>query len=148
MKTSPEPLSTGNEMKQAMYRAQFAKAYYNIGMIYDRMNDVEQASEYYHRAQTCSENDPDEQLVNSVTYMKASTNYAVTLEKLSKRDEAVETLSKLKDSFVDEMRVHNNLAIIQKRSGETVQAQQNFEKALANDPDSFYPNYNMGLLKA
>jgi len=54
--------------------------------------------------------------------MKASTNYAVTLEKLSKRDEAVETLSKLKDSFVDEMRVHNNLAIIQKRSGETVQA--------------------------
>jgi len=50
MKTSPEPLSTGNEMKQAMYRAQFAKAYYNIGMIYDRMNDVEQASEYYHRA--------------------------------------------------------------------------------------------------
>jgi hypothetical protein len=43
-----------------MYRAQFAKAYYNIGMIYDRMNEIEQASEFYHRAQVCSEEDPDE----------------------------------------------------------------------------------------
>jgi len=112
MNKSGGALSSGNEMKQAMYRAQFAKAYYNIGMIYDRMNDIEQASAFYHRAQECSENDPDGLLVNSVTYMKASTNYAVTLEKLSKREEAVETLSKLKNSFTDEMRVHNNLAII------------------------------------
>ena len=50
--------------------------------------------------------------------MKASTNLAVTLEKLSKRDKAVVTLNKLKTQFGEEMRVHNNLAIIQKRSGD------------------------------
>jgi Flp pilus assembly protein TadD len=57
--------------------------------------------------------------VKSTTYKKAGTNYAVTLEKLSKRDEAVKTLITLKSTFNNEVRVFNNLGIIQKRKGDT-----------------------------
>ena len=46
------------------------------------------------------------------------------------------------------MRVHNNLAIIQKRSGDNQLAAENFKKALLQEPESFYPNYNLGLLLA
>ena len=86
--------------------------------------------------------------MKSATYMKASTNFAVTLEKLNKRDKAVHTLNKLKHNFGEEMRVHNNLAIIQKRNGDSSQAESNFIKALEKEPHSFYPNYNLGLLLA
>ena len=55
-------------------------------MIHDRQNDIQSASEFYKRAQTCCEQDPDKLLTNSATYMKAATNYAVTLEKLEKRE--------------------------------------------------------------
>jgi Flp pilus assembly protein TadD len=72
--------------------------------------------------------------MKSATYMKASTNFAVTLEKLNKREKAVHTLNKLKHNFGEEMRVHNNLAIIQKRSGDSSQAESNFIKALEKEP--------------
>ena len=66
--------------------------------------------------ETC-EADPKNQLTKSVTYKKAGTNYAVTLEKLNKRDDAVATLTNLKNAFGNEVRVFNNLGIIQKRKG-------------------------------
>ena len=78
--------------------------------------------------------------------MKAATNYAVTLERLAKRQEAVLMLGELKERFGGEMRVTNNLAIIQKRNGDAEEAQANFRNALEAEPDSFHPNYNLGLL--
>jgi hypothetical protein len=48
----------------------------------------------------------------SSIYKKACTNYAVTLEKLNKREEAVNQLEKLLDRFQSEVRIHNNLGII------------------------------------
>ena len=65
----------------------------------------------------CAE-DKKKHLVRTATYKKAGTNYAVTLEKLGKRVEAIETLSKLKGVFGNEVRVFNNLGIIQKRQGD------------------------------
>ena len=65
------------------------------------------------------EKDPQGLLCRSATYKKAGTNYAVTLEKLEQREEAINTLKTIKDSFYNEVRVSNNLGIIQKRKGDT-----------------------------
>ena len=97
--------------------------------------------------ETCEE-DPKKQLVKSVTYKKAGTNYAVTLEKLSRREEAVTTLSSLKVRFNQEIRVFNNLGIIYKRKGAANDAQASYDAALKIDSKSFFPNYNMGVLLA
>jgi len=80
--------------------------------------------------------------------MKAMTNYAVTLEKLGKRSEALEVFDQLKFHFRDEIRIYNNLGIIHKRAGNVDEAQQNYEEALQIDEGSFFPNYNIGVLKA
>lgn len=66
---------------------------------------------------TTCESDPKGQLTKSVTYKKAGTNYAVTMEKLNQREQAVTTLNNLKSTFNNEVRVYNNLGIIQKRQG-------------------------------
>lgn len=50
--------------------------------------------------------------MNQSYYVKSCTNYAVTLEKLGKRQEAIELLNNLKDIFRNEIRVFNNLGII------------------------------------
>ena len=128
-----------------VYRTQFSKAYYNIGMIYDRLGDIAKASAFYKQSIAKCEEDEER---TSTHYLKAMTNYAVTLEKMGKRDEAVKMLDVLKDSHGEEIRVFNNLGIIQKRSGNHVDAEQAYMNALAIDEDSFFPNYNLGVLKA
>ena len=55
-------------------------------------------------------------------YKKVGTNYAIVLEKLSRRDEAHTLLQNLKVNFESEARVHNNLGIVQKRLGNVQQA--------------------------
>ena len=117
-------------------------------MIHDKMQHVQQASDSYKLAMETCEGDPRKQLTKSVTYKKAGTNYAVTLEKLSRRDEAVTTLSSLKVRFNQEIRVFNNLGIILKRKGAVSDAQASYDNALRIDPKSFFPNYNMGVLLA
>lgn len=95
-----------------MFRAQFSKAYYNIGMIYDKMGKTKEASDSYKKSLKKCEEDPNKKLIQSATYKKAGTNYAVTLEKLGERDEAIKMLQELKVSFGNEVRVYNNLGII------------------------------------
>ena len=129
-----------------LFKAQFAKSHYNIGMIYDKMGHVQAACDSYKSSMDVCESDLAQQLTKSATYKKAGTNYAVTLEKLGKRDGALHTLDKLKDSFGSEVRVFNNLGIIQKRMGNNDQAMINYETALKAEPQSFFPNYNMGVL--
>ena len=65
------------------------------------------------------QNDPQQLLLKSNTYKKAATNYAVTLEKLGHRDESIITLSDIRNDFCNEVRVYNNLGVIQKRKGDT-----------------------------
>ena len=50
--------------------------------------------------------------------------------------------------FKDEIRIYNNLGIIYKRSGNLEAAKSNYDIALNIDKNSFFPNYNMGVLKA
>ena len=76
------------------------------------------------------------------------TNYAVTLEKLSRRPEALKVLEMLETHFADEVRVHNNMGIIQKRQGNNKEAEEAYKKALEIDSKSFFGNYNMGVFKA
>ena len=129
-----------------LYKVQFAKSYYNIGMIYDKLGHVQMASASYLMAMTTCRNDPQGQLTKSATYKKAGTNYAVTLEKLGQRDTAVSTLTALKDTFGNEVRVYNNLGIIQKRGGDSAGALESYNAALRVDAKSFFPNYNLGVL--
>lgn len=41
-----------------LFRAQFAKSHYNIGMIYDKLGQVQAASDSYRRAMETCESDP------------------------------------------------------------------------------------------
>ena len=56
------------------------------------------------------------------------------------------TLTTLKNSFGNEVRVFNNLGIIQKRKGDKQDALESYQAALNVDVKSFFPNYNMGVL--
>jgi tetratricopeptide (TPR) repeat protein len=51
-------------------------------------------------------------------------------------------------SFGNEVRVYNNLGIIQNRQGEVHLAIASYQSALKADPDSFFPNYNLAVLLA
>ena len=75
------------------FTTQFAKSYYNIGVIYDRMGQFLTASNSYKLAlEKCRE---DPKLVTSAIYKKAGTNYAVALEKLNRRAKAFKHLNKM-----------------------------------------------------
>jgi Flp pilus assembly protein TadD len=79
-------------------------------MINDRMGQILAANNSYKLAiEKCHE---DPALERSQIFKKAGTNYAVTLEKLGKRKEAVRQLEKLNKVFTSEVRVFNNLGII------------------------------------
>lgn len=55
--------------------------------------------------------------------MKAVTNFAVILEKLGQRKEAIDVLNNLKHTFRGEIRIYNNLGIIHKRQGNEFDAE-------------------------
>lgn len=67
------------------------------------------SSSYKLAMEKCEE---EKALKLSSIYKKACTNYAVTLEKLNRREDAVDQLEKLLDKFQNEVRIHNNLGII------------------------------------
>ena len=75
------------------FTIQFAKSYFNIGVIYDRMAQFLTASNSYKLALDKCKEDP--KLVNSSIYKKAGNNYAVALEKLNRRDKAFKHLNKM-----------------------------------------------------
>lgn len=76
------------------FEVQFAKSYFNIGVIYDRMGQILTASNSYKLAlDKCKE---DSRLLSSEICKKAGNNYAVTLEKLNKRDKAFRRLAKMR----------------------------------------------------
>ncbi len=54
----------------------------------------------------------------------------------------------MKDSGEGEVRAWNNRGIIEKREGTVEEAEKAYKKALEIEPKSFFPNYNMGVLKA
>ena len=137
----------GSEYSE-LYREQFAKAYYNMGLIYDKKGQAGPASENYKRAMDTCQQDPRGVLIRSATYKKAGTNYAVTLEKLNQRRDAVSTLQDIKGAFCNEIRVYNNLGVIQKRNSQFQDAERNYKAAIEVDPKSFFPNYNLGILLA
>jgi tetratricopeptide (TPR) repeat protein len=125
-------------------RPQFAKAYYNLGMIHDRLGDIAQASSFYKRAI-----DKCEQLDTTPPfYSKVVTNYAVILEKLGKREEALSLLDGHSQEGGQEVRIYNNKGIIYKRKGDLQEALASYNAALEIDENSFFPNYNLGVLKA
>ena len=80
------------------------------------MGDIHKASSFYRKAIQKCEDDETGLSMKSQHYMKAATNYAVTLEKLGKREDAIKILDTLKVHFKDEIRVYNNLGIIYKRN--------------------------------
>mgnify|MGYP000435037540 CR=1 FL=1 len=83
-----------NQTIQDLYRPQFAKAYYNMGMIYDRKSQIERASHFYKRAlDKCRED--EQNLCQSEQYKKAMTNYAVTLGKQGKTLECFKIFEEL-----------------------------------------------------
>jgi len=90
-----------------------AKCYFNIGLICDKKGQFLTASNSYRLCMDKCED--DENLKKSTIFKKAATNYAVTLEKLGKRDDALKQLKTLKQKFDDEIRVFNNLGILYKR---------------------------------
>eukprot|EP00347_Sterkiella_histriomuscorum_P011628 403371722 len=133
---------------QDLFRPQFAKAYFNIGMIYDRLGQIPLASKYYKKCiqkfealpntldNVANNNNSESQrlsLMKSPIYIKAITNFAVTLEKIGKRSESIKLLEQLQqvnNQTQGEVRIMNNLGILEKRSGNNDKAQKYFQNAL------------------
>lgn len=113
-------------------------------MINDRLGQILTASNSYKLALEKCTGDPN--LEKSQIYKKAGTNYAVTLEKLNEREKAIKQLAKLNQVFTQEVKVYNNLGIIQKREGNLEAALDCYQRAIQIEPTSFFPNYNMGVL--
>ena len=51
-----------NDRRSEMFRAQFSKAYYNIGMIYDKMGKTQEACDSYKKSLKKCEEDPQKKL--------------------------------------------------------------------------------------
>ena len=115
-------------------------------MIYDRLSNLAEAADSYKKAMSKCHDDPE--LSTSTTFMKAGTNCAVVLEKLGRRDEAISLLEELRSKFGSEVRLSNNLGIIQKRSGDVEAAIRSYRDAIQLDETSFYPNYNLAVVLA
>ncbi|CDW79621.1 tpr domain containing protein [Stylonychia lemnae] len=133
---------------QDVFRPQFIKSLYNIGMIYDRLGDIQRANTYYRHAINKCKEDKSQQSMKSSYYIKAQTNYAVTLEKLGKRQEAISMLNNMKDEFREDIRLFNNLGIIQKRNGSIIEAIECYENAIEIDSECFFPYYNLAVCKS
>lgn len=88
-----------------------------MAVLSDQMGLLAEAESAYTQAIQICENDPRDKLQKSVTLRKASANLAVVLERSGKRAEAHKQLLKLKEK--GESRVFNNLAIIERRLGNT-----------------------------
>lgn len=56
-------------------------------MIQDKLNNIKEAAENYKKSLEKCEN--DQKLMKSTTNKKAGTNYAVALEKLGMRNQAI-----------------------------------------------------------
>ena len=78
LKSVNRDLSHDKSPATQLLKAQFAKAYYNIALIYDRLSDIPNAAVYYKQA-------IDKNLKHLPHHVKAVTNYAVALEKLGQR---------------------------------------------------------------
>lgn len=76
------------------------------------------------------------------------TNYAVTLEKLGKRTEALAILESLAKVIKNDARVLNNLGIIKKRTGDIQESENSYRSGLVHENENFFLNYNLGVLKA
>ena len=90
------------------------------------------------------ESDPERILMYCATNKKASTNYAVTLERLGKRDQARSYMNGL--VFFQDSKVFNNLGIVLNRQGDAAKAIECYQQAIKLDPLNFFPNYNIGVL--
>ena len=96
---------------RALFARQFAKAYFNIGLIYDHIGDVQNAVENYDKSyskfiEITRGHEPDQSPspadlsdpANQPTFLKVCTNLASCLEKRGSegdRKRALEVLSKL-----------------------------------------------------
>lgn len=68
-------------------------------MIYDRQGDITKASYFYQKSLDKFKKDRYGNIIKGPQYMKVMTNYAVTLEKLGKREEAINILKDLQSSY-------------------------------------------------
>ena len=106
-------------------------------MIYDRSGDLKKAAAFYRQALATSLPDLRQKVLN---------NLAVSLEKQGQRREALQLLMSWEEQ--SDIQLLNNLGIVQKRSGQIKEARETLEWALKNEPNSFFPNYNMAVCLA
>jgi tetratricopeptide (TPR) repeat protein len=102
--------------KALLLRAQFAKAYFNMAVIYSKLGMHPEAAHNYKKAILKCQETPE--LRESLTYKKAATNYSIILERLGQRDQAIALLTELQATFNGEVLVANNIGILHKRQGD------------------------------
>lgn len=117
-----------------------------MAVIYSKQGMHPEAAHNYKKAILKCQETPE--LRESQTYKKAATNYSIILERLGQRDQAIALLTELQATFNSEVRVANNIGILRKRQGDVDAAVTAYQSALHQQPDAFYPNYNLGVLLA
>lgn len=99
----------------------FAKAYQEIGRVYQLMGDASKAEEFMHQA--------------AEIYMDTD-----------KLGPAEDVLNEILESGTDSLNVFNTLGVLYRKKGDTAVALAQYKKALKVHPDEPYIYYNIGRL--
>ena len=122
---------------RAHFSSQFAKAYFNIGMLLDREGEYAEATEYYEKAYYKELNhlkDPQEGASVSMCFVKTATNLAVCYEKQGLRDQAMKVCKLLREHGINhDAKLNNNMGVLFKRENQHEAAIECFNRALADE---------------
>lgn len=157
--TAGERLSSQYSEIKLIFKNQFQKAYFNIGIIYDRMGDIDEASHWYEKAVEkgigLNEQSPLSTIANELDWglvfvsekpthctVKAACNLSVCYEKMGNREVAMEILHGMKskltsqNSLMSEFAIYleglaNNLGVIQRRNGQIKEAEESYKLAIS-----------------
>ena len=159
MTVAQERLSIQYSQIRAIFKNQFQKAYFNLGVINDRMGDIEEACVWYEKALERGIGLMDHQSLASFacvidwetvfqvekpshTIVKSACNLSVCYEKLGNRQAALDILNGLKYKLLSSNKLKaeygiyveglaNNLGVIQRRNGQIRCAEDSFKLAIS-----------------
>ena len=148
-----------------LFGQQFAKAYFNIALIYDQDNDLKNAIIYYDKSykkmietkanqnqNLAAKNSPDP--YSQASFFKTCTNFAVCLEKSGQRERAMQVMAKLQQGnsdFENDSKFNINMGVLLQRQGDADRAVEYFTKATVTSGaprgpmEEFALNFNLGI---
>ena len=123
-----------NDASKALsIKPDYAKAFYNMGIVLQKQNKLEEAIEAYNKA-----------LVSKPDYANAYYNMGIALQQKNKLEEAIEVYNKALAIKPNNANTYYNMGNALKDQGKLEEAIEAFNKALSIKPDHVDAYNNMG----